>query len=228
MVKAIRKPKKPKIHQRRTPQRAGSEATVEAIFGAAARILKTVGRAGFNTNRVAEIAGISIGTLYGYFPNKQAILLAMARRELQSTRDRVAAAIVDATSTQHPARRAIRALIDVYRDGGPVRQILMETLYFDGGADELTRPVAEIADLIVSHSGNVVPSGPERLSPIGLYVLTHAVDNVVRMASYQRKDFAQSREFEDELMRLVFGFVGWPLADGDAGADHTKRSDARG
>src|SRR6185369_1941690 len=59
--------------QRRLPAQERARDTVEAIFEATARILQSHGRAGLNTNRVAELAGVSIGTLYSYFPNKEAI-----------------------------------------------------------------------------------------------------------------------------------------------------------
>ena len=89
MTRATKTP----LIQRRTPKRAGSRETVNVIFEATARILASDGRAGLNTNRIAEIAGVSVGSLYGYFPNKDAILLAMARRELDHVRDRVLAAL---------------------------------------------------------------------------------------------------------------------------------------
>lgn len=68
--------------QRRSPKQARSRATVEAIVEAAAQILERGGPAALNTNDVAERAGVSVGTLYQYFPDKQAILIAAARREL--------------------------------------------------------------------------------------------------------------------------------------------------
>ncbi len=58
---------------------------MEAIVEAAAQILERGGPEALNTNDVAERAGVSIGTLYQYFPDKQAILLAAARRELGAT-----------------------------------------------------------------------------------------------------------------------------------------------
>ena len=70
---------------RRTPRQARSRATWEAIVEAAAQILERDGPAGFNTNAVAERAGVSIGTLYQYFPNKAAILVAAAEREARRT-----------------------------------------------------------------------------------------------------------------------------------------------
>jgi AcrR family transcriptional regulator len=58
--------------------------TVEAIVEAAARILETLGFEGYTTNAVAERAGVSIGSLYQYFPNKDAITLALIGREQAS------------------------------------------------------------------------------------------------------------------------------------------------
>ena len=68
--------------QRRRPRQARSRATWEAILEAASQILERRGAAALNTNAVAERAGVSIGTLYQYFADKRAILLAAAEREL--------------------------------------------------------------------------------------------------------------------------------------------------
>ena len=73
---------KPVRRQRRRPRQARSRATWEAIVEAAAQILERRGPAAFNTNEVAERAGVSIGTLYQYFGDKHAVLAAAARREL--------------------------------------------------------------------------------------------------------------------------------------------------
>lgn len=85
-------------NQRRSPSQARSRATWEAIVEAAAQVLERAGAEGFNTNAVAERAGVSIGTLYQYFSDKQAILAAAAKRELGEG------------SAAPPARR--RALIE--------------------------------------------------------------------------------------------------------------------
>jgi AcrR family transcriptional regulator len=70
-------------NQRRTPKQARSRAACEAIVEAAAQILEQGGADALTTNAVAERAGVSIGTLYQYFPDKQAILVAAARREFE-------------------------------------------------------------------------------------------------------------------------------------------------
>ena len=61
------------------------------IVEAAARILETAGRAGFTTNAIAERAGVSVGSLYQYFPNKDAITRALIRRELETLEAAVSA-----------------------------------------------------------------------------------------------------------------------------------------
>ena len=66
---------------RKTPQQARSHETVRIIVETAARILERDGRDGFSTNAVAERAGVSIGSLYQYFPRKEALLGALIMRE---------------------------------------------------------------------------------------------------------------------------------------------------
>jgi AcrR family transcriptional regulator len=56
---------------RKTPRQARARATVDAIVLAAAPILRSDGPEALNTNRIAEVAGVSIGSLYQYFPNKE-------------------------------------------------------------------------------------------------------------------------------------------------------------
>jgi AcrR family transcriptional regulator len=70
------------IFQRRRPRQSRSRATWDAILEAAAQVLERDGPGGFTTASVAERAGVSIGSLYQYFPDKQAILLAAAEREV--------------------------------------------------------------------------------------------------------------------------------------------------
>lgn len=67
------------MRERRRPRQARSRATWEVIVEAAAQVLERRGLAGFNTNAIAERAGVSVGSVYRYFPEKHAILVAAAR-----------------------------------------------------------------------------------------------------------------------------------------------------
>ncbi|HLK25692.1 MAG TPA: helix-turn-helix domain-containing protein [Caulobacteraceae bacterium] len=103
-------PKHPLSPQRRSPKQARAKATVAAILEAAAQILERRGADGLTTNGVAERAGVSIGTLYQYFPDKHAILIAAAKREL-----------AEATA---PRRATMQALIELIERLGAAPQAI--------------------------------------------------------------------------------------------------------
>lgn len=67
------------LKPRKQPRQDRSRQTCDAIHEAAARILEEDGTARFTTNRVAERAGVSIGSLYQYYPSKEAILAGLIR-----------------------------------------------------------------------------------------------------------------------------------------------------
>jgi AcrR family transcriptional regulator len=68
---------------RKTPQQSRAEDTVASIVEAAAQVLEAEGFEGFNTNAVARRAGVSIGSLYQYFPGKDALTVALIHRETE-------------------------------------------------------------------------------------------------------------------------------------------------
>lgn len=74
------------INPRKSPKQSRAAATVEAILEATAQILEQGGLAALNTNAVAQRAGVSIGSLYQYFPSKDALLAALLRRKREAMR----------------------------------------------------------------------------------------------------------------------------------------------
>jgi len=66
--------------RRRQPQQNRARQTVEAVLDAVVRVLKREGVRAVTTNRIAEVAGVSIGSVYQYFPDKQAILVGLYQR----------------------------------------------------------------------------------------------------------------------------------------------------
>lgn len=68
---------------RKEPGQERARFTFDAILEAAARILRTEGPTHLTTNRIAEVAGVSVGSLYQYFPNKDAIVGRLIELELE-------------------------------------------------------------------------------------------------------------------------------------------------
>lgn len=83
----------PRLIQRKQPRQARSIATVDDILEAAARILEERGLDAYNTNAVAERAGVSVGSLYQYFPSKDALTAALIRRSASDLVDAIEDAV---------------------------------------------------------------------------------------------------------------------------------------
>lgn len=105
-----RKSSKNRMEPRKRPAQVRSAETVAAIVEAAARILEDKGFRGYNTNDVAARAGVSIGSLYQYFPNKDAITKALLRRETEPL-SAALEQVGDAPSLAEGLRHFIRAAV---------------------------------------------------------------------------------------------------------------------
>ncbi len=83
------------LDRRKAPRQARSAVTVDAIFEGTIQVLLADGSTRLNTTRVAQRAGVSVGTLYQYFPNKQALLFAVLERHIAMLADTLEAACGD-------------------------------------------------------------------------------------------------------------------------------------
>jgi AcrR family transcriptional regulator len=208
------KPRKRVEKTRRSPRHRRALVTVETIFEATAHILEAEGMGALNTNRIAERAGVSIGTLYAYFPNKQAILLAMARRQLEEDRKMVLEALAPVIDDpKAPAERiAIRATIDLYARHTKVRQIAMQTMISLGFGDELTGPSRDVAGLAARRFASGKTAEQQAVLRTRLFIVSCAVEAAIRTAAYSGLDILRSPFFEDELVSLVITFLGAPAS----------------
>jgi AcrR family transcriptional regulator len=194
---------------RRTPTQARARATVDAVFEATARIIEREGAAALSTNLIAERAGVSIGTLYEYFPNREAVLIAMARRRLaedeRQVRQALAAAIDDPAAPL--VRIAIRVLITVHRERPKVRRAIMAVHLAHGLSGEHAKPVQEVTELLVARGARLAGATSAPLAPGSSFVATRAVIGVIRAAFEERSQLLGSPQLEDELVRLVEAYL---------------------
>jgi AcrR family transcriptional regulator len=115
------------LDARKRPRQARSVTTVEAIFEATIQVLLREGIHRLTTTRVAERAGVSVGTMYQYFPHKQALLYALNERYLDLLAERVEAAC----RLQHGAttNAMIEALVTAYWEAKTERSEVTRALY---------------------------------------------------------------------------------------------------
>jgi len=178
------------------PRQGRSRATVDAILEAAAQVLEAQGSPGFTTDAVATRAGVSIGTLYRYFADKQAILTALAWREKARVDGAVLKALSEPDGTLSPDRAAIRAFLQAFDGRTGVRRAALQTLMDTADVSELTKAFAPMEAQMRDAEGNRLPS-------LRAFVLSRALHGAMRAAVLERPELLADPEFENELVRLA-------------------------
>lgn len=193
------KPRQPVEATRRIPRQQRAAETVAAILEGAAQILEAGGLAAFTTNAVAERAGVSIGTLYQYFADKDALMQAIAERELRTTFARIAAMLSDESNTarEERVRGVVRAVINAFGGRTRARKAVVQTILSRGGGALFH---AAVADFLARNSLDI-------MSDEQSFVVSRAVMGAIRAAVLEERPFLKSRSFEDELVRLVLAYL---------------------
>ncbi len=201
---------------RRQPTQERALQTIEAIFGATAQIVEQGGEAAVTTNRIAQVAGFSIGTLYQYFPSKESILLAMVERERDRVQQRLQQLLGVAVAEQREVRGVLRdmvaLLVAAFGTGG--RSLAGRHMVRLGWRidhhDRITAALREGAERNAMALSRLVQQGDASVrapTPAMMFVATRAVMGAIRSASLEGSPLLGTREFEDELVRMVWGLL---------------------
>jgi len=201
--------RKVSLNPRKRPEQDRSRATVGAILEAAARVLVTSGYEAFTTNRVAEKAGISIGSFYQYFPNKDALLSELMRRHIEEIERGVEEMAVHAATMplEQLIRVAIVQNINAHLIEPELHRVLSEEVPLAGlmnwkaaytkrmhervrSAFELRRSEIRVPDL-----------------DLAVYMVTSAVEAVVHNAVAARTAELKSGALAAELARMLVGYL---------------------
>jgi AcrR family transcriptional regulator len=120
---------------RRKPKQRRAQQTVEAVLDAVVRILKRDGIDGVTTNRVAEIAGVSIGSVYQYFRDRRSIFAALHDRHVEQMARLVETTLVEnaAAPLDDLVRALVEAMVDAHGSDPELHQLL--TTEVPHGAD---------------------------------------------------------------------------------------------
>jgi AcrR family transcriptional regulator len=118
-----RKPRKHASQER-------SRATVAALIEATARILVSDGFDKASTNRIAEVAGVSIGSLYQYFPSKEALVLAVVESHNHDIMQVVGGALaeMDSLPVDEAVRKLVAVAIEAHRVSPELHRVLTEQI----------------------------------------------------------------------------------------------------
>jgi AcrR family transcriptional regulator len=182
---------------------------VEAIFEATGQLGEADGLSGLTIARIAEVAGYGAGTVYDYFPSKKAILIAMARRELDRTFQSIEAAILSGEDNidNMVSRSAIRAMIGGFGGRQRLRGVLLGTMITEGHGAELAQPVEKIVALLAARRPRIDGADLGGLKPEQIYVITRALVGVIRAWAMEGAEQVSGEALEIELTEMARSYV---------------------
>lgn len=191
----------PRISSRKQPQQARSSELVASILEAAVQVLASEGAQRFTTARVAERAGVSIGSLYQYFPNKAAILFRLQSDEWRRT-TRLLGEILEDT-TRPPLERLRRLVLAFVRsecEEAAIRVALSD-------ADEAREVKAERARVFQAFLREALPEVAEAERSLAGDLLTTTLGAVGKQFSEQPRSEAEIERYAEALADMLCAYL---------------------
>lgn len=198
-----------RLQPRKRPRQPRAEETRARILEAARVVFAEHGYSAGTTNRIAEQASMSVGSLYQYFPNKDAILVELVHQHMEEGTAALTPILDEARTSSLPVRdlveRVVRAFVELHHGQRRLHQVLFE---------ESPRPPSLLQDLHAIEDGAVAivaevleeaerpPADPHLSARIAVTTVESLVHRMV--ATEEPLDV---QAFERELVRLVAGYL---------------------
>jgi AcrR family transcriptional regulator len=211
--------RRPRTNPRKIASQGRSRATVDALIEATARILIKDGYDRASTNKIAATAGVSIGSLYQYFPSKEALMAAVIERHTQelSRVARDAFAKVATLPIEAAARELVKAGIDGHRVNPKLHRVLDEQVPRTGQLEGVDAVVANACvsfrDYLETHRHEIDIADLDLAS----FILVTTLEALTHSAVLHRPDLVAGErvgEFVEEATRLVLRYLRVPSNNG--------------
>lgn len=195
---------------RRIPRQSRSRALVEAILEATARVLSERGYAGTNTNVVAEVAGVSVGSVYQYFPNKDSLIAALHERHALQMNTAMESSLADTRPLDLRGRLTalVQAWLAAHRVDPELHRVLEKDFPFfdapptESQADQSIRN--RIRQLLEEHRSEV---GPHDLD-LATWVVMQCLESLIHGATIPPGVPYPPEQVEQAIVGLLCGYLG--------------------
>ncbi len=195
---------------RRRPRQERSRFTVAAILQAAAVVIDEVGWAHASTNRIAERAGVSIGSLYQYFPDKEAILGSLLEEHRNAVHEVIAHALTrledPEISVDAALRRLFGDLLEVHREDPVVARVLStEVPLHPSGKDGEAESVHFVGWLqrIFERRRDINVVDPVTAA----HVIATSTEALTRWIAHEAPESVDREVFVEEAVRMLAGYL---------------------
>jgi len=202
-------PRPPRTTPRKKPRQGRSQATVDAILEATARVLCTTGYDRASTNRIALAAGVSVGSLYQYFPSKEALVAALAARHMSTMTALVRAKLSEVATAPMPVavRTIIMAMFEAHAVDPKLHKVLIEEVPRIGRLENLRGVEKETETLVAAMlEGRKRELRRTNVETMALLLVT-VVEAATHAAVLAELEPARSRAVADELTDLVLRYL---------------------
>jgi AcrR family transcriptional regulator len=187
----------------RSPRTEAGAEIIESVLAAAEIVIEQDGLAKFTTNRVAERAGVSVGSLYQYFPNKESVLAELARRLERRTQAQLIEILRSSSevSLADTAARVVDAML-VGIGGLTFRRALLQEVpaaWFEQTSDRIDAELRDHLSGVLAARRDVRGGRHELMA----WVIAHAIEGIVEAAVRSAPQLVGEAEFRAELIELV-------------------------
>ena len=196
------------LQPRKIPRQARSSATIEAILTASIQVLLAVGVGRLTTTLVAQRAGVSVGTLYQYFPHKQALLFAVVERQFVLIEDAMSKAAERLRGQD--LRTIAQGLASAWLDAKMADIVAARAIYGIAAEFDLSEHMGRAAGKLTALFGDLLASSPGAHFPdrdATAFMLTALLGGAVRVVM-ESADAEQGLErLRQELPRACYGYM---------------------
>jgi AcrR family transcriptional regulator len=192
----------------RQPRQRRARQTVEAILDAVVRVLKRDGVDAVTTNRIAEVAGVSIGSVYQYFPDKRAIFVALHRRHLEQIDRMVETKLIEqaASPLDLLVRAMVEAMIDAHANDPELYELLLtEVPHRAEGTRDFAVRLHGAFRLAIEARAHEFKT--RRDLDLVVFVVTHMVEALSHGAVLRRPPRLSLATAKEEAVRAVAAYL---------------------
>jgi len=186
-----------------------SRATVAALVEATARILISEGFDKASTNRIAEVAGVSIGSLYQYFPSKEALVVAVAERHNREIMDVIGDTLTRMESL--PVEEAVRSLVAIAIQAHlldpDLHRVLSEQIPQLGPFEHLETANREAYNRFRAYLESRREELPDMDLDVAAYVSATSIEALAHNAVLRHSHTFSREVLIDHATRLVVGYL---------------------
>lgn len=194
---------------RKQPVQERSRFTVQAILQATTQVLVLRGYEKTTTGAIAELAGVSIGTLYQYFPNKELLLASVINAHFNEVLATVESALLDHVKSPLDVllRAVIRSSLDAHRLQPELHKVLIEQVPRVGKFVQALELSEKLSSLLQRHlAGRLGSTSDHRLRMIA-FVLETTIEALTHRAVIESPQWLTSGELEAETFALLAPYI---------------------